>query len=75
MDIFFKNSWAYASVILSLIVILPILIIFFFLFYSGNDTWMHLKETVLASYAINSFILLIFSGIGTLLLGIKFLPL
>ena len=69
MDIFLKNSWAYVSVILSLIVILPILIIFFFLFYSGNDTWIHLKETVLASYAINSFILLIFSGIGTLLLG------
>lgn len=69
MFIFFKNSWAYLSIILSLIVILPIIIILFFLFYSGNDTWTHLKDTVLTTYAINSFILLVFSAIGTLIIG------
>jgi len=69
MTIFLKNSWAYLSVILSLLVILPIIIIFLFLFHSGTDTWIHLKNTVLASYVINSIILLIFSAIGTIILG------
>jgi len=69
MTIFFKNYWAYLSVILSLLVILPIIIIFLFIFHSGSDTWTHLKNTVLTSYIINSLILLIFSALGTLILG------
>ena len=69
MNIFFKNYWAYLSVILSLLVILPIIIIFLFIFHSGSDTWIHLKNTVLTSYIINSLILLIFSALGTLILG------
>ena len=69
MTIFFKNYWAYLSVILSLLVILPIIIIFLFIFHSGSDTWIHLKNTVLTSYIINSLILLIFSALGTLILG------
>ncbi|MFP6779605.1 MAG: iron ABC transporter permease, partial [Alphaproteobacteria bacterium] len=58
------------SVILSLIVIIPILIIFLFLFNTGDDTWLHLKNTVLTSYIVNSLILLIFSAFGTLILGV-----
>jgi len=70
MTIFLKNSWAYLSVILSLIVIIPILIIFLFLFNTGDDTWLHLKNTVLTSYIVNSLILLIFSALGTLIIGV-----
>ncbi len=70
MSSFLRNSWAYLSVMMSLIVIIPILIIFLFLFNTGDDTWLHLKNTVLTSYIVNSFILLIFSALGTLILGI-----
>jgi iron(III) transport system permease protein len=70
MIMFFKNSWAYLSITLSLIVVIPILIIFLFLFYPGDDTWLHIKNTVLSSYLINSVILLVFSAIGTLLVGV-----
>ncbi|MFL2682386.1 MAG: ABC transporter permease [Alphaproteobacteria bacterium] len=70
MTSFIKNSWAYFSVILSLIVIIPILTIFLFLFNTGDDTWLHLKNTVLTTYILNSLILLIFSALGTLILGV-----
>jgi iron(III) transport system permease protein len=70
MTSFIKNSWAYFSVILSLIVIIPILTIFLFLFNTGDDTWLHLKNTVLTKYILNSLILLIFSALGTLVLGV-----
>ncbi len=65
-----KNSWALLSVLLSLIVIIPILSVIFFFIVPGDDTWIHLRETVLISYIFNSIILIIFVSIGTILIGV-----
>ena len=65
-----KNSWALLSVLLSLIVIIPILSVIFFFIVPGDDTWIHLRETVLISYIFNSIILVIFVSIGTILIGV-----
>jgi len=55
----------------ALIVALPVLVVFSFVFQPAGDVWQHLAETVLQDYVINSLILMIGVGIGTFTLGVS----
>ena len=63
---YLKHGWGLLSVLLSLVVIIPIFTIIFFLITPGNETWYHLRENVLSSYIINSLYLIIFVGFGSI---------
>ena len=68
---YLKHGWGLLSVLLSLVVIIPIFTIIFFLITPGNETWYHLRENVLSSYIINSLYLIIFVGFGSILIGVS----
>jgi len=59
------------SLLLALLVALPIVIIMLQLFSGGDSsTWDHLRRTVLKDYVLNTLMLLVGTGIGTLVLGV-----
>lgn len=64
------NSWSISSALIALVLALPILTVFSFIFYPAGDVWRHLVETVLADYVINSITLMIGVGFGTLVIGV-----
>ncbi len=55
---------------MALLVALPVLAVFAYVFVPAPDVWQHLVDTVLADYLANSFWLLIGVGFGVLLLGV-----
>ena len=58
------NIWSVTVVIISLIIISPILAIFYSAFLGDTSLWSHLLTTVLPRYTLNTLILMI--GVGTL---------
>ena len=66
-----KNGWALSSIFLSLVVIIPILTVILFFVIPGDDTWIHLRETVLNNYIKNSITLVVFVSLGTILIGLS----
>jgi iron(III) transport system permease protein len=55
---------------MALLVSLPILAVFGYVFVPAPDVWSHLAETVLADYLGNSFWLVLGVGFGVLILGV-----
>ncbi|MDH5184684.1 MAG: iron ABC transporter permease [Gammaproteobacteria bacterium] len=67
-----RPDWWRGSVFLiTLLLSLPVLVIFSFVFTPSGEVWRHLADTVLASYISNSLILLIGVALGTLLIGVS----
>jgi iron(III) transport system permease protein len=63
--------WLLGVVAVALILALPVLVIFGFVFQPAGEVWRHLAATVLAEYVTNSLLLLLGVGAGTLLLGVS----
>lgn len=55
---------------LAMLVALPVLAVFAFVFYPAGEVWRHLVDTVLADYIRNSLILMIGVAVGTLSIGV-----
>ena len=66
---YIKNGWALSSIFLSLLVIIPIVTVTLFFIIPGDDTWIHLRNTVLNQYIKNSIILVLFVSMGTIVVG------
>jgi iron(III) transport system permease protein len=49
---------------------LPVLTIASFLLYPSNEVWQHLRETVLSEYLLNSALMMLGVGVGTLVIGV-----
>lgn len=63
------NSLKISSVIIALLISIPMITIFFYLFISSTPNWEHLKNTVLFEYVINTFYIMIGVGILTTFIG------
>ena len=63
-------GWTLASSLISLLVALPILVLLYYLFIPGGDTWEHLKDTTLPGYVINSLSLMGLVAVFASLLGV-----
>ncbi|MCT4619179.1 MAG: iron ABC transporter permease [Marinisporobacter sp.] len=63
------NIWAILSFIFVGLVILPNINIFVNFFNEPNENWFHIKEYLLKDYIVNSTILIIFTGLFTILIG------
>lgn len=63
------NIWAFLSFIFVLLIILPNINILVNLFHAPNENWEHIKTYLLKDYIVNSLILIIFTGIFTILIG------
>ena len=58
------TSWAVAPIIFAVLLSVPVLVIFGHLFFPSGDVWLHLTDTVLKGYIINTFWLVF--GVGCL---------
>lgn len=65
------NTWTVFSIIFVMLIIFPSLNIFFELFNDPSENWAHIKEFMLKEYALNSLILIAFTGVFTTLIGVS----
>ncbi|QBL10389.1 iron ABC transporter permease [Rheinheimera sp. D18] len=64
-----RDIWRWSVLMPALLLAMPVLVVFTSLFTPQPDIWLHLRQTVLADYVINSLLLATGTGIGALLLG------
>ncbi|HSJ47485.1 MAG TPA: iron ABC transporter permease [Gammaproteobacteria bacterium] len=57
-------------ILTALVLALPVLTVFGFVFQPAGEVWRHLADTVLKDYVLNSVLLLLGVGIGTLFGGV-----
>ncbi|TFI49419.1 iron ABC transporter permease, partial [Diaphorobacter sp. DS2] len=65
------NGWWLVSLIGAAIILLPILFIFFSIFQEPNENWFQIREYLLKTYAANSIILVVLTGLFTAILGVS----
>lgn len=65
------DGWRLGIIITALLLSLPVLTVFAYLFMPAGGVWAHLFETVLADYVTNSLVLMVGVGAGTLLMGVS----
>jgi iron(III) transport system permease protein len=63
------DFWRWSVLIPALLLAMPVLVIFGSVFSPDIEVWRHLRQTVLADYIINSLLLALGTGIGTLAIG------
>ncbi len=63
-------GWTAASTVISFLVALPILVLLYYLFVPGGETWAHLRSTTLPDYILNSLSLMGLVAVFASLLGI-----
>jgi len=64
------NRWLLLSLVMTLLMTTPIWVLLSFIFEPTNENWLHLAETLLPEYIINSLWLMFGVAIGTLILGV-----
>jgi iron(III) transport system permease protein len=64
------NRWSILASLIALLLTVPLWVLVSFVFEPTNDNWIHLSNTLLPEYIINSLWLMFGVTIGTLLLGI-----
>lgn len=64
------NGWAILSAIISLLIIIPNLDVILHLFKSPNSTWYHIKEYLLKDYVVTSIIVVFFTVLLSILIGV-----
>ncbi|MGB3292982.1 MAG: iron ABC transporter permease [Phormidesmis sp.] len=64
------NGWAIATWIVAALVFLPVLVVLGSVFTDVGEIWAHLAGTVLATYIINSLVLMVGVAIGVSVIGV-----
>lgn len=65
------HGWRTGVLFVALVVAMPVLVVFAFLAQPAGDSWRHLAATALPDYVVNSLLLMLGVGAGTLLLGLS----
>jgi len=65
------NGWWILSMIGAVVILLPILFVFFSLFQQPNENWFHIKHYLLNIYIKETTILVVFTGTFTAILGVS----
>ncbi len=64
------NHWVIISMIIASVVIYPIFNVLIKTFSAGDESWLHIKETLLSDYVINSVMIFIPVLLFTILIGV-----
>lgn len=64
------SLWRAGVILVALVLALPVLVVFGFVFQPAGEVWRHLADTVLRDYVTNSVLLLLGVGAGTLFGGV-----
>jgi len=63
------SGWTIAVIAIAGLIVLPIISVLSGLFADARSIWQHLAETVLATYVINSLLLMVWVALGVTLIG------
>ncbi len=63
------DRWSVAALAIAVLISVPILVVLSSILQPGGEVWNHLADTVLLSYTVNSVILMIGVGVGTMVIG------
>ncbi len=64
------NGWFIASTLIISLIILPNLNIIFRVFDGASENWAHIQKYLLPGYALNTSVIVLFTGLFTLLIGL-----
>jgi len=64
------NGWFIASTLIISLIVLPNLNIIFRVFDGASENWAHIQKYLLPGYALNTSIIVLFTGLFTLLIGL-----
>lgn len=64
------NGWWIISIVGAVVILLPILIIFSSIVQEPNENWLHIRQYLLTNYVKNTVLLVVLTGIFTVLLGV-----
>ena len=64
------NSWSFFTFLIAALVSIPVIVIFSYVFTPAGDVWRHLISTVLKGYIVNTLLLMIGVGAGSLVIGV-----
>ena len=64
------DGWSVAVIGSALLLALPVLTVFLGALHPAGEVWRHLADTVLSDYMLNSVLLMLGVGAGTLLIGV-----
>jgi len=64
------STWRAGVMLIALVLAVPVLVVFSFVFQPAGEVWTHLADTVLQEYLTNSLLLLLGVGAGTLFGGV-----
>ncbi|HCB12175.1 MAG TPA: iron ABC transporter permease [Gammaproteobacteria bacterium] len=64
------DRWTLLVAGVALLLALPVCTVFFTALQPASEVWQHLVDTVLADYVLNSIVLMLGVGLGTLLIGV-----
>jgi len=67
---YLQRVWKPGILLVAILFSLPIFTIASFIVHPANEVWQHLIDTVLGEYLLNSALLMLGVGIGTLLIGV-----
>jgi iron(III) transport system permease protein len=65
------QGWTFGVLAIALLMMAPILIVFSSVLTNASEIWVHLAQTVLLRYSVNSLLLMGGVGIGSLALGVS----
>jgi iron(III) transport system permease protein len=65
-----QSLWKPGIFLVAALLSLPIFTIASFLWYPSNEVWQHLRDTVLGEYLLNSALMMLGVGVGTLVIGV-----
>ncbi len=63
-------GWTLSSILVSLVVALPLIVLLYYLFVPGGDAWTHLRATTLPNYIWNSLSLMALVALFAMLFGV-----
>ena len=64
------SLWKPGIFLVAALLSLPIFTVASFLWHPSNEVWQHLRDTVLGEYLLNSALLMLGVGVGTLVIGV-----
>lgn len=65
------DPWRFGVLLCALLLALPVITVFSFVFHPAGEVWRHLADTVLKDYIRNSLTLMMGVAVGTLLIGVS----
>ena len=64
------DGWTFGTLFVAGLMAMPVIVVLGYVFVPAGDVWRHLASTVLTDYIVNSALLILGVGAGTLVIGV-----